>query len=70
MSRRGKKTKNLCVTVGEREMEMLREIAERHGFVSLSEAVRAVIRRHYETVTQRCDRCHAEGREPERRADV
>ncbi len=55
MSRkRGKKTVTLSVTVGTREMEMLREIVERCCFVSISEAVRVVIRHYYETVAQRC----------------
>ena len=50
----GKKTATLSVTVGMREMEMLREIMERCRFVSTSEAVRAIIRHYYETAAQRC----------------
>jgi Arc/MetJ-type ribon-helix-helix transcriptional regulator len=49
-----KKTKTLCVTVGTREVEMLLEIVETCGFVSISEAVRAMIRRCYEADVQKC----------------
>jgi Arc/MetJ-type ribon-helix-helix transcriptional regulator len=54
MSSKQKKTATLSVTIGEREMEMLREIMERQRFLSLSEAVRVVIRHYYETVVQKC----------------
>jgi Arc/MetJ-type ribon-helix-helix transcriptional regulator len=54
MSSRQKKTVTLSVTIGEREMEMLREIMERRRFLSLSEAIRVVIRHYYETALQKC----------------
>jgi metal-responsive CopG/Arc/MetJ family transcriptional regulator len=54
MSSKQKKTVTLSVTVGEREMEMLQKIMKQQGFLSLSEAVRAVIRHYYETVVQKC----------------
>jgi Arc/MetJ-type ribon-helix-helix transcriptional regulator len=53
-SKRNKKTVTLSVTIGEREMEMLREIMEQRRFLSLSEAVRVAIRHYYETVAQKC----------------
>jgi AraC-like DNA-binding protein len=49
-----RKTATLCVTLGAREAEMLKEIAERCGFVSTSEAVRAIIRHYHETAAQKC----------------
>jgi hypothetical protein len=54
VSRRGRKTVTLCVTVGVKEMEMLREVAERCGFLSLSEAARAAIRHYHRTAAQIC----------------
>jgi Arc/MetJ-type ribon-helix-helix transcriptional regulator len=54
MSSKQKKTITLSVTIGEREMEMLQEIMERQRFLSLSEAIRAVIRHYYEAVVQKC----------------
>ncbi len=52
-AKRGRRTTTFCVTVGEREMEMLLEIVEKQRFVSLSEAVRVMIRHYYEA-TQKC----------------
>ncbi|MFZ8838939.1 MAG: hypothetical protein ACO2PM_08420 [Pyrobaculum sp.] len=40
--------------MGTREMEMLREIVEWCRFVSISEAVRVIIRHYYEAAAQRC----------------
>ncbi len=60
-ARRGKKTVTLSVTVGMREMEMLREIVEKCCFVSISEAIRVVIRHYYETAAQRCAACDSCG---------
>ncbi len=54
MRRRGRKTVTLCVTIGTREAEMLSEVMNRCRFVSVSEAVRAIIRHYYETAAQRC----------------
>jgi hypothetical protein len=52
--KRNKRTVTLSVTVGTREMEMLQEIMEQCRFVSISEAVRVIIRYYYEAVAQRC----------------
>jgi metal-responsive CopG/Arc/MetJ family transcriptional regulator len=51
---RHRKTATLSVTIGIREMEMLKEVVERCGFISLSEAVRDMIRRYYEAASQKC----------------
>jgi Arc/MetJ-type ribon-helix-helix transcriptional regulator len=53
-AKRDKRTVTLSVTVGTREMEMLREIVEWCRFVSISEAVRVIIRHYYEAAAQRC----------------
>ena len=53
-AKRDKRTVTLSVTVGTREMEMLREIMEWCRFVSISEAVRVIIRHYYEAAAQRC----------------
>jgi Arc/MetJ-type ribon-helix-helix transcriptional regulator len=56
MTRRGKKTVTLSVTVGTAEMEMLKEIVEKCRFISISEAVRDMIRRYHEAMSQKCER--------------
>jgi metal-responsive CopG/Arc/MetJ family transcriptional regulator len=55
----GKKTATISVTVGTAEMEMLKEIVKACGFLTTSEAVRAVIRHYYET---KLPTCKADGR--------
>ena len=54
MTRGGKKTVIVSATVGAAEMKMLKEIVEACGFLTMSEAVRAVIRYYYETKLSAC----------------
>jgi len=45
---RGKRTVTISVTLGDAEAEMLKEIVRACGFLTTSEAVRAVVRHYYE----------------------
>ena len=45
---RRRKTVTLSITIGTAEMEMLHEIMKECKFISLSEAVRAIIRHYHE----------------------
>jgi Arc/MetJ-type ribon-helix-helix transcriptional regulator len=57
MTRRGgKRTVTISVTIGDAEAEMLREIVEACGFLTTSEAVRAMIRHYHEAKLPTCDR--------------
>ena len=56
---RGKRTVTISVTLGDAEAEMLKEIVRACGFLTTSEAVRAVIRHYYEA---KLPACKADGR--------
>jgi len=54
MTRGNKRTVTVSVTIGTAEMEMLKEIVEACGFLTTSEAVRAMIRHYHETKLPAC----------------
>ncbi len=57
-TKRGKKT-TVSVILGDAEAEMLKEVVEACGFLTTSEAVRAVIRHYHEA---KLPTCKADGR--------